>query len=113
MMPYMLLAIGLGLSGYYGLQWWQLPHYSEAELQASTELNLRLDLQARGESSLDAEAMERRGAQVAAELRADIARERSEVETGLGAGLIALVVAGGNFVLMLLLRRDTAVKHRS
>lgn len=113
MMPYMLLAIGLGLSGYYGLQWWQLPHYSEAELQASTELNLRLDLQARGESSLDAEAMERRGAQVAAELRADIARERSEVETGLGAGLIALVVAAGNFVLMLLLRRDTAVKHRS
>lgn len=104
MMPFMLLAIGIGLSSYYGRQWQQLPRYSEDELAASTELNLRLDLQRRSEI-LSAEALQRRREQIGAELRADIARERTQIETGLGAGLIALVIAGGNFMLMLLLRR--------
>lgn len=103
MTPYLLLALGLGLCGYYGLAWLQLPQYSQADIEASAELNLRLDQQR------DARAQDQaaRREKVIGELREDIARERREVETGLGAGLIALVAALGNFVLAALLRRAT------
>lgn len=103
--PFMLLAVGIGLSGYYGLQWTKLPQYSDADLDASTELNVQLELQSRN-ARTDAAGLERLRRQVRQELQADIARERSEVETGLGAGLIALVLAIGHFVLSGLLDRE-------
>ncbi len=103
--PFMLLAVGIGLSGYYGLQWTKLPQYSDADLAASTELNVQLELQSRN-ARTDAAGLERLRRQVRQELQADIERERSEVETGLGAGLIALVLAIGHFVLAGLLNRE-------
>ncbi|SEQ97439.1 hypothetical protein SAMN04488038_11368 [Solimonas aquatica] len=99
MTPYLLLAVGLGLCAYYGLALRQLPRYSEADIAASAELNLHLDQQRT--PSLQSEQRDK----IVAELREDIARERRELETGLGAGLIALVAALGNFVLVVLLRR--------
>lgn len=103
--PFMLLAVGIGLTGYYGLQWYQLPQYSDADIAASAELNLQLDLQRQG-TAPDADKLAALRAQTRADVLADIKRERSQVETGLGAGLIALVAAFGNLVLMGLLKRS-------
>ncbi|NGY04170.1 hypothetical protein [Solimonas terrae] len=103
--PFMLLAVGIGLSGYYGLKWYELPAYSEADIDASAELNLQLDLQTQHEHVSEADLPALR-ARTRAEVVADIARERNQIETGLGAGLIALVVACGNLVLMSLLNRS-------
>lgn len=102
--PFMLLAVGIGLTGYYGLQWVQLPQYSDADIDASAELNLQLDLQ-RQSAAPDANKLASMRAQTRADVVADIQHERSQVETGLGAGLIALVAACGNLMLMGLLRR--------
>ena len=97
------VVVGIGLSGWYGLQWYQLPTYSDADIDASAELNLQLDLQ-RQPGTPDAAALASLRAKTRADVVADIERERHQVETGLGAGLIALVAACGNFVLMALLR---------
>lgn len=104
--PFMLLAVGIGLTGYYGLQWVQLPSYSDADIDASAELNLQLDLQ-RQHTTPDTDKLAAMRAQTRADVVADIQREHSQVETGLGAGLIALVAAFGNLVLMALLRKKT------
>jgi hypothetical protein len=98
----MLLAIGIGLTGYYGLQWFQLPQYSAADIDASAELNLQLDLQ-RQHTAPGPDQLASLRTQTRADVIADIQRERAQVETGLGAGLIALVAALGNFVLIALL----------
>lgn len=103
--PFMLLAVGIGLSGWYGLQWYQLPTYSDADIDASAELNLQLDLQ-RQPVAPDAAALASLRAKTRAYVVADIERERRQVETGLGAGLIALVAACGNLLLMGLLNRS-------
>jgi len=103
-LPFMLLFVGIGLSGYYGWQWTQLPTYSEADLAASVELNVQLELQAQGAKTTP-EGLERLREQTRKDLLADIARERQEVETGLGAGLIALVAGIGNLLLFNLIRR--------
>jgi hypothetical protein len=77
----------------------QLPQYSEADIDASAELNLQLDLQ-RQPGAPDAAALASLRAKTRADVVAGIERERRQVETGLGAGLIALVAAVGNLVLM-------------
>jgi len=97
-----LLAVGIGLSGWYGLQWYQLPTYSD--IDASAELNLQLGLQ-RLRSTPDAAALARLRAKTRDDVVAHIEHERRQVETGLGAGLIALVAALGNLMLMGLARR--------
>jgi hypothetical protein len=102
--PFMLLAVGIGLSGWYGLQWYQLPTYSDADIDASTELNLQLDLQ-RQITTPDAATLAALRTKTRADVVADIERERRQIETGLGAGLIALVAAFGNLLLMTLLQR--------
>ncbi|WP_157622770.1 hypothetical protein [Solimonas soli] len=102
--PFMLLIAGVGLTGWYGLQWTKLPKYSDADLAASVELNVQLELQSQRAQTTQ-EGIERLRAQTRQDLLADIAHERQEVETGLGAGLIALVAGIGNLVLVTLLNR--------
>ncbi|MFT4047890.1 MAG: hypothetical protein QM661_14520 [Solimonas sp.] len=102
--PFMLLAIGIGLSAYYGWQWTRLPTYSDADLDASVELNAQLELQAH-QAQATPEGLSRLRAQTRQDLLADIARERHEVETGLSAGLIALVAGLGHLLLVTLLNR--------
>jgi hypothetical protein len=97
--PFLMLAVGLGLTGNYGLKWRELPVYSESDIAASTELNVQLELQS-NHATTTPDGLARLRAQTRKKLLEDIARERSEVETGLGAGLIALVLACGNLVLV-------------
>lgn len=104
-LAFLLAAGGIGLCAYAGLQWRQLPHYSEQDLQASTELNLRLDLARQG----------RQMPQDPAEARNLLNNERTEVDeelktqretvvTWLAAGLALLVLSSGQFLFTLLLR---------
>ncbi len=105
-LPSLLLALGVGLCGYYGYAWYQLPVYNETDIAASTELNLQIDLQRRGPNlQPDAEGLDRMREQVRAEVEAEIGRERETIERRFGIGLIALVVGLGHTVFGRMTRR--------
>ena len=98
-LPAMILALGVGLVGYYGMEWYQLPEYSETDIDASVELNLQLDLQRRGPHlQPDAEQLERLRSTVRAEVETEIRKEREKIELRLGVGLIALIVGLGHLL---------------
>jgi hypothetical protein len=102
-LPFFLLAAGVGLTAWYGQKWYELPRYTDAELHASVELNLQMDLQRMPVS--DPAQVDRLRGLVRAEVLADVEKERRDVESGLGLGLIALVVGFGNLLFMRLLRQ--------
>jgi hypothetical protein len=105
--PFLFFAVGLGLLGWYGLEWRHLPHYDESDIVASVEANLAMDLsRMTPEARQDEALITRLRSDIRLELVADIERERQEVERGLGIGLICLVAAFGNFVLVRGLRRS-------
>lgn len=98
-LPALMLALGLGLVSYYGIEWYELPEYSEAEIEASTELNLQLDLQRRGPHlQPDAARLEALRKTVRAEVETEIRKERETVQLRFGVGLIALVVGLGHLL---------------
>lgn len=98
-LPAFLIALGLGLCGYYGLEWTRLPQYNESDIAASIEFNLALDLQRRGPHlHPDAEKLEQLRETVRAEVEGEISREREKVQRRFGLGLIALVVGVGHLV---------------
>lgn len=102
----LIAAIGIGLTAYYGEAWWKLPVYTEADIEASTELNLALDLERRGPHlQPDAENLERLREQVRAEVEADIRQQRETVQLRFGIGLMCLVVALGQALSAYLLGR--------
>lgn len=99
-LPVVAAAVGLGLSAYYGEQWYRLPSYSEQDLQASTELNLALDLERRGPTlQLSEQDRDRLRGQIRQEVEADIARERKEVQQGFIGALLMLLFGGGYLLL--------------
>ena len=104
--PAALFAAGLGLTMYFGYGWWQLPSYSDAEIEQSVELNLAMDMQHRGPTlARDAATVDRLRQQVGDEVRGDIRRERQEQLRGFAAGLIALVLSLGQLVYLQLSAR--------
>lgn len=106
-LTYLAVAIGLGLTAYYGQAWYELEDYSEADIEASTELNLRLDLQRRGPHlQPDAERLPELRAQVRAEVAGEILREREQIQSRFAIGLIALVVGLGNWLSQRLMARQ-------
>jgi hypothetical protein len=93
---HLIAVAGLSLSAYYGYAWTQLPAYSEAEIEASVELNLAIDLSRRGPHLQPDEAgLERLREQVRAEVIGDLDQARDTVQRRLGIGLLLLVVGGG------------------
>jgi hypothetical protein len=107
LLPFMLFAGGLGICLYYGQQWYELPKYSESDIDASTELNLKLDLQHRGPNLQPAnkEELERLRAGVRYEITSSIKAERDKVTQRFGIGLVALVLGLGQLVMARLMRR--------
>ena len=92
-LSFLLAAGGIGLCGYGSLQWHQLPHYSEDDLRASTELNLQLDLVLQGvnPSSVSGQLDQLRRqvrTEVESNIRAD--RERAISWLAIGAALLAM-----------------------
>ena len=105
-LPAFLLALGLGLCGYYGMEWWQLPEYSEADIAASVELNLALELQQRGPHlKPNPERLEQLRETLRAEVEGEIRREREKVQLRFGIGLIALVLGAGHLASARLIGR--------
>jgi hypothetical protein len=91
----LLAAAGLGLCGYAGVQWYELPRYSDADLKDSAELNLQLDLVREGSnpSQLDPARLDQRRRQVLAEVQQEVAAQQRHPWNWLLAGL-ALLVGG-------------------
>jgi hypothetical protein len=106
-LPFMLFAGGLGICLYYGQQWYELPKYSESDIDASTELNLKLDLQHRGPNLQPAnkDELERLRAGVRYEITSSIKAEHDKLTQRFGIGLIALVLGFGQLVMTRLMRR--------
>lgn len=104
--PAFLVALGLGLVSYYGIEWYQLPKYSESDIDVSAELNLRLDLQRRGPHlQPQGEELERLRRIVRAEVEGEIKQEREKVQTRFAIGLVSLIFGIGQFVFAAMLRR--------
>jgi len=102
-LPIMLASVGLGLSVYYGEQWYRLSQLPEAELQQSIELNLMLDLQRESHKPLPGEAeLQGRRETIRDELLAQLDAERSKVRGNLIAALAAFI--GGAVFLFTQLR---------
>jgi hypothetical protein len=107
-LPWILIATGIGVAGWYGQKWYEAPRYSEAEIDASVELNLAIDLQRRGPALQPDEAgLARMRRDERDEVTADVDAERRNDEAGVGAGLIMIVAGLGNLVLLRLISRET------
>ncbi|MDB5977644.1 MAG: hypothetical protein JWR07_4404 [Nevskia sp.] len=104
-LAFLLAAGGIGLCGYAGLQWYELPHYSEDDLKASTELNLQIDLARQGERTLPpAEQLEKLRAQERAEIEAEFRSQEEHVMTWVAGGLAMLVLAIGQWMSIQMLK---------
>ena len=102
---FLLAAGGIGLCGYAGLQWYELPHYSEDDIKASTELNLQVDLARQGEQALPPpERLEKLRAQERAEIETEIHSQKERAMSWLAGGLAMLVLAVGQWIAILMLR---------
>jgi hypothetical protein len=105
-LPTLLIVGGLGLVGYYGLAWYQAPAYTKADIEASTELNLALDLARMGpQLRPQGEKLEKLRAIVRAEVQGDLEREVRSAQQGFAIGLIAMVFGLGNLVFVALSAR--------
>ncbi len=88
-----IFAIGVALCAYYGQAWWKLPDYSPADIDASVEVNLAMDLSRRGPHLQPDEAgLERLRRQIRAEVEGSIKRQTDTVQLRFGIGLLCLVV---------------------
>jgi hypothetical protein len=92
MIPAIMFSAGLAVAGYYGLAWYQMPQFSEQEIEQSTELNLALDLAQRSAQErpqgLQLEALK---ARVRADVENDIHSELKVAQVRFSLGLIAMV----------------------
>ena len=99
--PFLLLSAGLGVSAWYGLALYELPRYSEPEIEVSVEANLAIDLARLGPHlQLDATGRERLRAQIRQEVKSEIARERREPQQGLAVGLACLLFGAASLALL-------------
>lgn len=99
--PAMLFCGGLGFAVHYGMQWRELPRYSEREIEQSTELNLALDLgQISAEQRPQGAALEAMKARVRAEVEIDLDQERKSAQERFAAGLVAMVFGLGQLVFV-------------
>lgn len=84
----LLAAIGLGIAGWYGWEWYHVPRWSEQEIVGSVELNLALDLSRLPPDSVSAAAQDRMRASIRQEVEAQIAKETEEPRSYTLAGLL-------------------------
>lgn len=97
MLGFFILSIGLGICLYYGMEWYELPRYTEAEIDQSTELNLQMDLQRMGAhlqpKTPDELAIMR--AKLRYEITDSIKQQNDKVHLRFSVGLIALIIGVG------------------
>lgn len=102
-----LFFAGLGVAGWYAMEWYELPTYSEQEIEQSVELNLALDLARMGPHlKPEGEKLERLRAQVREEVEAELNRERKNAERWIGFGLLATILGLGQFLFVSFVSRS-------
>lgn len=105
-LTFFLLALGIGVVGYFGEQRSRLPAWSEAEIEQSVELNLALDLRHRGPHlQPTGERLAELRTAVRAEVEAEIRREREQLERWIGVGAILCMLGAGNWLKLLFAAR--------
>ena len=105
LMPFFFAALGVGLAGWYGQAWHELPRYSDSDIDASVEANLAVDLARLGANlQPDKSGLERLRAQIHAEVLGDINKDKREAQQGFAAGLICLVLSAGHLLFVRLTR---------
>ncbi|MGH8462459.1 MAG: hypothetical protein ACRESS_12695 [Stenotrophobium sp.] len=106
-LPLLVFSIGLGLTFYFGNQYYNLPKYSDADIDASTQLNLQLDLQRLGPNLAPSTpaALSLMRARLRKEITDSIQAQKSRIEQRIGIGLMALVFGFGQLVSAWLLQR--------
>lgn len=97
-----LIAIGLGVAGWFGWAWYQVPRWTEQEIVGSVELNLALDLRRLQADSVPAETQDRMRRQIRQELEQEIAKESEEPR---GYTLAGLLIAAFGLVQMIVRTR--------
>ena len=110
MLAFLIFSIGLGICFYYGQQWYELPTYTEADIDASTELNLQMDLQRLGPLSQPKtkDELELMRAKLHAEIAGSIKQQSDKIHLRFSVGLIALILGLGQFVSSWAMRRRQA-----
>lgn len=102
LLAFFMMAAGLGLAGWYGLQWYELPARSPAQVTQIVELRLASELEHRGPLlPLSGDRLELLRSTIRAEVEAEIRRERQVPERWLGIGLVLCVFGAGQWVLSL------------
>ncbi len=109
MLGFFILCVGLGICLYYGMEWYELPTYNDAEIEQSTELNLQLDLQRMGEHlrPQTKDELELMRAKLRAEITGSIKEQSDKVHLRFSVGLIALIIGFGQLTSSWMLRRQS------
>ena len=104
---FLIVCIGLGICLYYGMAWYELPTYTEAEIDQSTELNMQMDLQRMGPvlapKTKDDLALMR--ARIRSEITTSIKEQSDTVHLRFSVGLIALIIGIGQMLSTWLMQR--------
>lgn len=97
---FLLAALGGGLIVYAYTQQHAMPHYNEADIASSVELNLTLDLARLSPSeALPPEQVEALRKTVRAEIEAEISKDEGAVQNWYTAGAVMLVLALSQLLL--------------
>ncbi|MGH8456315.1 MAG: hypothetical protein ACRETW_04030 [Stenotrophobium sp.] len=107
MIPFLVFSIGLGICLYVGQQYYELPKYNDADIDASAELNVQLELRQRapGLPAPTAEEANAMRAKDRAEIAGLIQADRTKLQQRFGVGLIALVFGLSQLVTNWMWRR--------
>lgn len=103
---FLMLAVGVGLIGYFGEQRWRLPAWTEADIEESVQLKLAVELHRRGPHlQPTGERLAELHAAVRAETEGAIRREREDVERWIGLGALLCMLGTGRWLFAMLTAR--------
>jgi hypothetical protein len=101
-LAFFMIAGGLGLAGWYGLQLYEMPERTPAQVEEIVELRLALELQQMGPLlQPKGEKLEQLERMIRSEVEAQGRLARKAPERWLGIGLVMAVFGTGSFVLSL------------
>lgn len=101
-LAFFMIAGGLGLAGWYGLELWQLPERTPARTDQIVELRMASELQHMGPLLAPQGAkLEQLHRMIRAEVEAEGRIARQTPERWIGIGLVLAVFGAGSFVLSL------------
>lgn len=102
-LPALIFLAGLGIAGYYGIAWYQLPKWSDQEIEQSVELNLAMDVARMGPQLKPAgEKLDHLRALVRTEVRGEVQRELKTAQLRFSVGLVAMVLGLGQLMFVVL-----------